>query len=146
MIDTLYLIARIAGTRVALRSRDVDSVVIVRGVTPVPRASPHLVGLFALRSKVMTLIDARVVVGSDRQASGKVGDKAIVVNVGGHPYGIIADAVEDACFIEGKELPICGRLDAGWQMIGEAMIEHEEETLLVVDPALMVNPPNAIAA
>ena len=146
MIERLYLIAQLAGTRVALRSSDVDSVVIVRNVTPVPQTPPHLVGLFALRSRVMTLIDARVVVGADTAAHGADGDKAIVVKVGGHAYGIIADAVEDACFLDGEELPIRGKLSPGWRAIAEAMIEHAGETVLVVNPERLVNPPLAHAA
>lgn len=146
MNERLYLIAQIAGTRVAFRSNDVDSVVIVGHVTPVPLAPPHLAGLFALRSRVMTLIDARVVVGDRTDASGRIGDKAIVVDVGGHAYGLLADAVEDACFIDGQESPLRGRLAACWQAIAEAMIEHDGRTLLVVDPARLVAPPLANAA
>lgn len=146
MIDTLYLIAQIAGTRVAFRSGDVDSVVVVRNVTPVPLAPAHLAGLFALRSRVMTLIDARVVVGDHDEARGVDGDKAIVVDVGGHAYGIVADVVEDACFLDSEELPLQGRLEPGWRAIAEAMIEHDGQTLLVVDPARLINPPLANAA
>lgn len=146
MIERLYLIAQVAGTRVAFRSRDVDSVVVVRNVTPVPQSPSHLVGLFALRSRVMTLIDARVVVGGGNKARGEDGDKAIVVNVGGHAYGIVADCVEDACFLDGEERPIRGRLTPGWSTIAEAMIEHGGETVLVVNPEHLVNPPLAAAA
>jgi purine-binding chemotaxis protein CheW len=146
MIERLYLIARLAGTRVAFRSSDVDSVVIVRNVTKVPCTPDHLVGLFALRSRVMTLIDARVVVGAQAVAQGGDGDKAIVVKVAGHAYGIIADAVEDACFLDSEELPIRGRLSPGWRAIAEAMIEHAGETVLVVDPERLVAPPLASAA
>lgn len=146
MIETLYLIAQVAGTRIAFRSKDVNSVVIVRNITAVPLAPPHLVGLFALRSRVMTLIDARVVVGSQYAARGENGDKAIVVNVGGHAYGIVADVVEDACFLDSEELPLRGKLDAGWGTIAEAMIEYDNQTLLVVDPTRLVHPALAQAA
>ncbi len=146
MTERLYLIAQIAGTRVAFRSHDVDSIVIVGNVTPVPQAPAHLAGLFALRSRVMTLIDARVVVGDQKAASGETGDKAIVVDVGGHAYGLLADTVEDACFIDAEETPLRGRLAAGWRAIAEAMIDHDGRTLLVVDPARLVTPPLAYAA
>jgi len=145
MIDTLYLIATIAGTRVAFRSSQVDSVVVVNAVTPVPHAPRHIAGLFALRSRVMTLVDARAVIGSDT-AVGRDGDKAIVVDIGGHQYGILADSIEDACFIESDELPMRGRLASGWKTIADAMIEHDGRTLLVVDPGKLVTPPLAKAA
>ena len=63
MMDKLYLVARIADTRVALRSRAINSVVTVGTPVEVPAAPPHVAGLFALRSRVFTLIDPHVVVG-----------------------------------------------------------------------------------
>src|SRR3546814_7893487 len=63
MMEKLYLVARIADTRVALRSRTIHSVVTVGQPVEVPGAPPHVAGLFALRSRVFTLIDPHVVVG-----------------------------------------------------------------------------------
>lgn len=148
MNETLYLIAQVAGTRVAFRSSQIDSVVVVKQVTPVPHAPPHIGGLFALRSRVMTLIDARVVVGRGGGdcVHDQAGGKAIIVNIDGHAYGIVANAVEDACFIADDEVPLRGRLDAGWRGIADAMIEHDGRTLLVVDPARLIHPPHAEAA
>ena len=51
MMDKLYLVARIADTRVALRSRSIHSVVTVGTPVEVPGAPPHVAGLFALRSR-----------------------------------------------------------------------------------------------
>src|SRR3546814_9361938 len=67
MMEKLYLVARIADTRVALRSRTIHSVVTVGQPVEVPAAPPHVAGLFALRSRVFTLIDPHVVV--DRKST-----------------------------------------------------------------------------
>ena len=52
MMDKLYLVARIADTRVALRSRAINSVVTVGTPVEVPAAPPHVAGLVALRSRI----------------------------------------------------------------------------------------------
>ena len=84
MMDKLYLIARIADTRVALRSRAIHSVVTVGTPVEVPAAPPHVAGLFALRSRVFTLIDPHVVVGlpSVAVAAGQRGDGRYPVDQG----------------------------------------------------------------
>jgi purine-binding chemotaxis protein CheW len=144
-MDNLYLIARIADTRVALRSRAIESVVPAGDVVAVPGAPPHVAGLFALRSRVLTLIDPHVVVGlAPTQIA--AGQRVIVVEIGGHGYAILADAIEDVCFIDNGEEPTKGRLAPGWARLAEAVVDHEGATLLVVDPAQLINLPVLRAA
>lgn len=145
MMDKLYLIAQIADTRVALRSRSINSVVGVENPVPVPGAPPHVVGLFALRSRILTLIDPHVVVGL---APVKVADsqRVIVVDVAGHGYALLADRIEDVCFIEAPETPLHGQLSPGWARVADALVEFEGATLLVVDPAHFITTPVARAA
>ena len=79
-MEKLYLIARIADTRVALRSRAINSVVTVGIPVEVPGAPPHVAGLFALRSRVFTLIDPHVVIGLP-PVPVAAGQRVIVVDV-----------------------------------------------------------------
>ena len=53
----LLLIVRLAGRRVAFPAAEVEAVVELEGLTPVPRAAGHVAGLSALRSRVLTVID-----------------------------------------------------------------------------------------
>ena len=53
----LLLIVTIGGERVALLAAAVESVVELDTLIPVPRAAPHVAGLSALRSRVLTVID-----------------------------------------------------------------------------------------
>jgi purine-binding chemotaxis protein CheW len=145
MIEKLYLIARIADTRVAFRTSAIDSVVVAGEIVPVLGAPPHIIGLFALRSRVLTLIDPKVVIGV---APGTVAphQRVIVIDVGGHGYALMADAIEDVCFVESDEKPLRGRLDDGWERIADAMIEHDGATLVVVEPERLVSVPMLRAA
>lgn len=145
MLDQLYLIARIGGQRAAFRSADVESVVVVRNVTPVPAAPRHITGLFALRSRVMTLVDAAIVVGEAGYDNAE-GRKAIIYEADGHSYGILVDQVEDVVFIDQDERPVRGYLDAGWHTISDTMIDYDDDTLLVVKAAQLVMGPRAKAA
>ncbi len=145
MMEKLYLVARIADTRVALRSRAINSVVTVGIPVEVPGAPPHVAGLFALRSRVFTLIDPHVVVGLPPVLVAK-GQRVIVVDVADHGYALLADEIEDVCFIDAPETRVAGKLMPGWARVAEAMIEHEGASLLVVDPAHFVTLPTLKAA
>jgi purine-binding chemotaxis protein CheW len=50
----LYLIVRLAGRRVAFPAADVEAVVELEGLSPVPCALPHVAGLSALRSRIVS--------------------------------------------------------------------------------------------
>ena len=145
MIEKLYLIARIDGQRTAFRSDEVESVVIVRNVTPVPAAPRHIAGLFALRSRVMTLVDASIAIGKPGYEDAE-GRKAIIYEAGGHSYGILVDQVEDVVFIDEQERPVRGRLNANWNQICDTMIDYDNDTLLVVKAAQLIVGPRSKAA
>lgn len=145
MMEKLYLIARIADTRVALRSRAINSVVTVGTPVHVPAAPAHVAGLFALRSRVFTLIDPHVVIGLPAVPVAP-GQRVIVVDVADHGYALLADAIEDVCFIDAAETRVTGRLLPGWARVADAMIEHEGASLLVVDPSHFITLPVAKAA
>ena len=145
MMDKLYLVARIADTRVALRSRSIHSVVTVGTLVEVPGAPPHVAGLVALRSRVFTLIDPHVVVGLP-SVPVSPGQRVVVVDVADHGYALLADAIEDVCFIDAPETRVTGKLLPGWARVAEAMIEHEGQSLLVVDPSHFITLPVLKAA
>lgn len=144
-MENLYLIAQIADTRVALRSHAIESVVPVGDAIAVPGAPPHVGGLFALRSRVLTLIDPHVVLGLAPTSIAR-GQRVIVIEIGGHGYAILADTIEDVCFIDAGEQPAKGRLAAGWARLSDTVVEHQGATLLVLDPARLVTMPLARAA
>ena len=144
-MEKLYLIARIADTRGALRSRSINSVVTVGAPVEVPGAPPHVAGLFALRSRVFTLIDPHVVVGLPSVPVAP-GQRVVVVDVAEHGYALLADEIEDVCFIDAPETRITGKLMPGWARVADAMIEHEGYSLLVVDPSHFITLPAQRAA
>ena len=90
-MSELLLIVTIAGERVALPAAAVESVVELDTLIPVPRAAPHVAGLSALRSRVLTVIDCMrsLELGVTDCSDGI--REAAVVELDGHHYALIVD-------------------------------------------------------
>lgn len=144
-MDKLYLIATIAGQAVAIRASVVDSVVDLGPIAPVPLAPPHVAGLAALRSRVLTVICCECSLGLEQTASNL--RRAVVVSIDGHHYGLLVGSIDDARLIEEPPQPIRARLEAGWTRAAMGMLEFEGESLLLIDPEqIIAGPDEAVAA
>lgn len=141
----LFLIVTLAGQRVAMDSAQVESVVELEGITSVPRAAPHVAGLAALRSRVLTVIDclASLEVGASDERPLR---EAVVVEMDGHPYALVVDAVEDVVEAEGAVRPLPASLKGGWRRIASGMVQAEGDLLLVIQPQALIAGPQAEAA
>jgi purine-binding chemotaxis protein CheW len=137
-MSELILIVRLAGERVALRASEVESVVEIEAVTPAPGAAPHVVGVAALRSRVVTVIDGAA---SLREGGlTRVRDAAVAV-VDGHAYALLVDSVEDVVASDGEPRPLPGAVGGDWSRIAGAAVAAEGDLLLLVDiPALIAGP------
>lgn len=144
MSDTkLFLIARIAQRPVAIDSAQVESVVDIGEVTPVPSAQGHIRGLAALRSRVVTVIDTCAALALP--PSPKAPSRAIITQVEGHHYAILVDALEDVALFAWSALPSGIALDAGWRSAGCGVIDRDGDPVLVIDLSVLI-PGIAVAA
>lgn len=141
----LLLIARLAGRRVAFPAAEIEGVVELEGIVPAPRAAPHVAGLTALRSRVLTVIDAAVALGF-APATDRALTDAILVPCDGHSYALLVDAVEDVVEASGAPVPIPAPPGAGWDRVATAMVEAGGDLLLLVDPHRLIAGPPAQAA
>jgi purine-binding chemotaxis protein CheW len=139
---SLVLVLSIAGQRVALPADEMESVVEIEAVAPVPGTAPHVAGLSALRSRVLTVIDARVSLGLG--ATGKPRD-AVVATIDGHPYALLVDSVEDV--VESGDIrPLASSPGTGWSRAARGAVEAEGDLMLLLDLAALVAGPAAAAA
>ena len=142
----LLLIVTIAGQRVALAADAVESVVELDTLIPVPRAQPHVAGLSALRSRVLTVIDCR------RSLDMGVSDcsdgirEAAVVELDGHHYALIVDVVEDVFEALSEPTPVRAAMEDGWERVSQGMVETEDGPLLLIDVAALIAGAEAKAA
>ncbi len=131
-MSNLLLVARIADRRCAFRAEQVQSVIDLGKITPVPCAPDYVVGMTALRSQALTVIDCRRVIGmgtKDLEAA----QRAPVVNVNGHSYALIVDSVEDVTETDSEIETILGGFGEEWTNISEGMIETADGPVLVLN-------------
>ena len=141
----LLLIVRLAGRRIALPASEVEAVVELDGVTPAPQAQPHVAGLSALRSRVLTVIDGLASLGLGRASSDGL-IEALVVPSGGHPYALLVDQVEDVVEASGPPSPLRAPIGAGWDRVAIGMVDVGGDLLLLVQPHALIAGPSAQAA
>jgi purine-binding chemotaxis protein CheW len=140
----LLLIVRLDGERIALPADDVESVVELEGLTPVPGVPRHVAGLAALRSRVLTVIDCIAALDPARRTE-SVRD-AVVVVAEGHPYALLVDMVEDVVDAEGEVGPVRTALAGGWARVARGMVEAEGRLTLVADVHAFISGAMARAA
>lgn len=136
-MESLFLVARVAGERVALPSNEVESVVRIENAVSVPGASPVVAGLFALRSRVLTLIDTQYHISGIARTT-KTGDFCVVTEIDGHPYGLIVDVVEDVVTVSKENLVNIGFANGKWRSICNGMITHDSKLLLLINSHSLV--------
>lgn len=143
-MKALYLIARIAGETVALPAADVASVVEVDQIAFVPRVSPHIAGLFALRSRVLTVVDTCASLQLD-YAAAEGRNTAVIVEADGHSYALLVEEIEDVIEAEAPE-PCPALLNPNWRRVAIGTIRRDDQAILLVSPAGLVAGPDALAA
>ena len=141
----LLLIVTIAGERVTIPAADVESVVELDALIPVPRAAPHVAGLAALRSRVLTVIDCFASLELSGGAAGRL-KEAIIVEADGHPYALLVDSVEDVVEVDAEVRPVRTSLSGGWRRVARGMIEVGGDLLLLIDTQALLAGPSAQAA
>lgn len=131
-MSELFLVLEMAGERVALPASRVESVVELEGFTPVPRAAPHVAGLAALRSRVLTVVDPYRVLGLEAPPRAGACD-AVVMDWDAHPYALLVDAVHDVVDAPGHLLPLKASPGPGWERVSSGMVEIDGRVMLLVD-------------
>jgi purine-binding chemotaxis protein CheW len=145
-VNELLLIVTIAGQRVALPAAAVESVVELESLIPVPRAAPHVAGLSALRSRVLTVIDCVRSLELQPRDEADTILEAAVVELDGHHYALIVDVVEDVVEARSDPSPMRAAMAAGWERVSCGMVETEAGPLLLVDIAGIIAGAEARAA
>lgn len=136
-MNELMVIVSIGSRRCAIRAHDVQSVIEIDSISPIPRCAPHIVGLTALRSQALTVIDCRLALALP-QGGLPTDHRAAVVKVSGHSYALLVDLVE------GVEEPLCepGQVTGGfggeWARVGMGMVETASGPVLQLDVGKLV--------
>jgi len=137
-MSMLLLVVTIAGEQVALPADAVEAVVELDTLIPVPRAAPHVAGLSALRSRVLTVIDCMRSLDLGVTDCSDGIREAAAVELDGHHYALIVDMVQDVVEAQSDPVPIRAAMGPGWERVAGGMVESEIGPLLLVDVAALV--------
>lgn len=145
-MNQLLLMCLIAGRRAAIPTDRVLSVIEIEAVTPIPATPDFIVGLTALRSQALTVIDCRVSLGfapSDRV----IGCRAAVIEHEGYRYALLVDEAFDVAEALSEPVQVAGGFGEGWLAAAKGMVETESGPALLVDvEQLLLGPQRAAAA
>jgi purine-binding chemotaxis protein CheW len=142
---SLFLIAHINGARVAIESERIESIVHVQEVISVPKCDPSIAGLFALRSRVLTLIDSQYLVTGEKQIVHQ-GALAVVAEISGHHFGLLVDAVEDVVSISDDQIESHIKPAKNWEQLISATALVDGGMVMILDPSRLINGEEALAA
>ncbi|WP_411291217.1 chemotaxis protein CheW [Sphingorhabdus sp.] len=144
MMTNLYLIADLAGSRVAIESGLVESVVHTPDIVAVPMCDPAIAGIFALRSRVLTLIDTQYLVTGVKQPPEK-GALAVVTEIGGHQYGLLVEKVHDVVSIDLQEAETAIRPSPAWARYVDEIATYQGALVMILNTSALVSGQTALA-
>jgi purine-binding chemotaxis protein CheW len=139
-MNELLVMVQIAGRRCALHAADVQSVIELGTITPVPRTPNFIAGITALRSQALTVIDCRLALGSER-LEWSTDQRAAAVSVGGHTYALMVDAVEDVTTSVSEPSQLSGGFGPEWSRVATGMIETGVGPALLIDLETLIAGP-----
>jgi purine-binding chemotaxis protein CheW len=140
MNENLFLFATIAGTPIAVRASEIEAVVRLGDIVPVHCVPPHVRGLAALRSRVLTVVDIESRIFG-RPMMIESHPLAVVAEISAHTYGLLIETVSDICEAPSGVVPIQGRIDRAWAPFASALVEREGRSHLLLTLADFTSAP-----
>ncbi|MFN2099836.1 chemotaxis protein CheW [Altererythrobacter sp. MF3-039] len=144
-MSELVVIAQIAGRRIAIDAARVSSVVDLADIVRVPGTADYILGVTALRSRPMTVIDTCLAIGQPGDGD-PAGARALVIENDGHHYALLVEDVFDVAEVQGEPMPVPGELNGDWNRIGIALVETGNQPALLIEPTALLCGPHREAA
>jgi purine-binding chemotaxis protein CheW len=141
----LYLIAEFAGEAVAIDCSYIESVVHVQNVVSVPRCDKSIAGIFALRSRVLTLVDSKYVVTGETSELG-FKSLAVIMEIAGHSYGLLIERAYEVVSISDAQMIKNVAVAPQWLAIISCLAVVDGKTTMIIDPRTLVAGEELIAA
>ena len=144
-MNDLLVMAQIAGRRCAFHAHDVQSVIEIGTITPVPRTPDFIAGITAMRSQALTVIDCRRAIGFD-PGQWSLDHRAIVVAVAGYSYALRIDSIEDITTGVAEPDSVPGGFGAEWTRVASGLIETRVGPALLIDLSALIAGPEPLGA
>jgi purine-binding chemotaxis protein CheW len=130
-MSELAVFARIGNRRVAFDAKGVEAVIDLGAVVPVPLAPPHIRGLAAVRSHVLTVVDVETALCGESTMPDR--RRALVVARDKHRYALLVDAVDEVAAPHSITTHIPPGLGAGWTRAARGTVEIGDAIALSLD-------------
>ena len=134
----LAVFARIGDRRIAFDASGVEAVIDLGEIVRVPLAPPHIRGLAAVRSQVLTVIDVAAALSGESSAGES--RRALVVARDKHRYALLVDAVEEVAAPRNVSPHVPPGLGGGWARAARGTAEVGDTVALSLDIGAIVAP------
>lgn len=131
------LIARVGGERFAVPAVEVEAVIEIGVIVPVPRAPAYIAGLTTQRSRTLTVVDVALALDLPHSAGRR--NFALVIAHDGVGYALAVDAVENVVAAASEVHPAGVRLAPGWSRCARGIVDTSVGTVLLVDIVRLVS-------
>jgi purine-binding chemotaxis protein CheW len=135
-MTTSYLVASVAGQRVAFEAAAIDAIVKIDESYPIPGAPAHVEGLCAVRSSVMTVIDLANIVGHGLKTEPP---HAVVLLHSGHRFALRVDQVADVEAIDTVPVRCDPSIGGVWHALAPTHIQTSFGAALLLNVGIAVS-------
>ncbi len=137
-MNGLAVFARLGNRRVAFDAADIEAVLDLGEIVPVPLTRSHVRGLTAVRSQVMTVIDVETALDGRPPSSQR--RRALIVTHKRHRYALLVDAVDEVAVPRDSSSQIPPGLGTGWARAARGTMRSGEELALGLDIGSIIAP------
>jgi len=137
-MSDLAVFARIGDRRVAFDAGSVEAVIDLGAIVPVPLAPPHIRGLAAVRSHVLTVVDVETALCGESTNANR--SRALVVARDKHRYALLVDGVDEVGAPRNSSAQVPPGLGAGWARAARGTVETGDTIALSLDIESIVAP------
>lgn len=137
---------KLAEEAYGIAARQVNEVIRVGDITPVPGAAEQILGIVNLRGNVVTVLDMRTLLGID---SIPIDDdsRIIIVDSHGQMVGLLVDSVAEVVYLRASEIEVAPKVgkDEGSCLV-QGVHSSDAGLLIMVDiaPLMTAEPGNTL--
>lgn len=116
----------------------VQEVLRLTEIAPVPGAPPYVLGIINLRGSVVTVIDTRARFGLVTKEADE-SSRIIIVEVTGHVIGMLVDSVAEVVYLRQSDIDIAPNISDDSSRFIQGVCNREKYLLILVDVNKLLN-------
>lgn len=129
-----FVTVEVGGQSIGVGVKEIHDVFEIKDLTPVPGSSQAIAGVLNLRGRIVTAIDARVMLGLPAKTDGYNNTMAIGIEKDGESYGILVDKVGEVLRLKDSDFeanPM--NMDNNWKALSRGIYRLNGKLLMAID-------------